>query len=102
MSISGKKVELVARAFNAVETGVKIILLNDDLLTRLNNDYKKKLVTNGLIDPKTVAEENKVDDVTQWPSVTLGSIFSFILKVKDFITFWSCLTTQWQCVKIDE
>ena len=60
---------------------------NDDLVTRLKNDYEKRLVTNGLIDPKTIAVENKVDNVTQWPSVTLGSIFSFILKVKDFITF---------------
>eukprot|EP00112_Aurelia_sp_Birch-Aquarium-sp1_P002263 Seg1246.3 transcript_id=Seg1246.3/GoldUCD/mRNA.D3Y31 product="hypothetical protein" protein_id=Seg1246.3/GoldUCD/D3Y31 len=84
LKTSGTRVELVARAFAAAELNMPIIATSEEQQQTLNVQYEKLLNDSGIIDPRAIPEDEKVDDITKWPPVTLGCIFSFILKVKDF------------------
>ena len=63
--------ELIARAFAAMELNVDIIQSSESQSNLLPSNYRKKLKELGIPDPKTV-RENAVDNVTNWPQVTLG------------------------------
>ena len=63
--------ELIARAFAAMELNVDIIQSSERQSNLLQSNYGKKLKELGIPDPKTV-RENAVDNVTNWPQVTLG------------------------------
>ena len=63
--------ELIARAFAAMELNVDIIQSSESQSNLLQSNYRKKLKELGIPDPKTV-RENAVDNVTNWPQVTLG------------------------------
>ena len=63
--------ELIARAFAAMELNVDIIQSSESQSNLLQSNYGKKLKELGIPDPKTV-RENAVDNVTNWPQVTLG------------------------------
>ena len=63
--------ELIARAFAAMELNVDIIQSSESQSNLLQSNYGKKLKKLGIPDPKTV-RENAVDNVTNWPQVTLG------------------------------
>ena len=76
--------ELVAKAFATVEMGVEIIISSEEQQDRWNQEYKARIEKNKLSDPRMVKDENRVDNVTQWPSVTLGDIFEYILRLKYF------------------
>ena len=84
LKTSGTHVELVARAFAAAELNIPIIATSEEQQCTLKVQYEKLLNDNGITDPRAIPEDEKVDDITKWPPVTLGCIFSFILKVKDF------------------
>ena len=84
LKTSGTHVELVARAFAAAELNIPIIATSEEQQCTLKVQYEKLLNDNGITDPRAIPEDEKVDDITKLPSVTLGCIFSFILKVKDF------------------
>ena len=82
ISSSGRKVELVAKTFAAVELGFNIIESTEQQQTNLDKNYKKKLTELNLPNPKQISKEHLVDDITKWPLITLGVIFSYILKRK--------------------
>ena len=82
LKVSGTRVELVARAFVAAELNLPIIESTEEHQNRLILEYEKRLASLAISDPCLVNEP--VDDVTVWPPVSLGSIFSYILKVRDF------------------
>ena len=84
LKTSGTHVELVARAFAAAELNIPIIATSEEQQCTLKVQYEKLLNDSGITDPRAIPENEKVDDITKWPPVTLGCIFSFILKVKDF------------------
>ena len=46
----------------------------------LNNNYQNKLSELKIPDPNSIAQENKIENVMKWPVITLGNIFSYILK----------------------
>ena len=52
----------------------------------LKKDYAKKLDEVNLPDPKQISMEQKIDDLTTWPPVTLGHIFQYILNKREFDT----------------
>ena len=54
ISSSGRKVELVAKAFAAVELGFNIIESTEQQQTNLDKKYKKKLTELNLPDPKQI------------------------------------------------
>ena len=80
--MSGTRVELVASAFAAAELNLPIIESTEEQQNRLKLEYEKRLASLAISDPCLVDE--LVDDITKWPPVSLGSIFSCILKVRDF------------------
>ena len=57
------------------------IIPSSESQSNLLQNSTKKLKELGIPDPKTV-RENAIDDVIQWPQVTSGSIFAYILKRK--------------------
>ena len=84
LSTSGVKSELVARAFVAWEQQMPIKLSNSELKTKLHKEYEDRLAQGNIPDPYSIAEKDWKNDVTKWPLLDLGKIFTFILKHKEF------------------
>jgi len=84
LNTAGRKVELVARAFSANELGLGIIQSSEEQQKTLEENYAKKLSNLQLPDPKSIDGDKLSNDVTQWPSITLGNIFAYILKKNEF------------------
>ena len=63
-----------------------IVLTSEEQTTLLKEEYRKRLAEYALPDPKQIPSDSKVDDITSWPPITLGSIFEYILNVRDFNT----------------
>ena len=80
----GRKIELVAKAFAAMELKMEIIESTEEQQKQLYSTYEKKLLKLEIPDPNTIPKEKRLDDITTWPRITLGNIFSYILKKKDF------------------
>eukprot|EP00795_Rhopilema_esculentum_P009831 gene9831-18406_t len=78
------EVELVARAFSAAEMGLPIVMSSEDQAKLLQQEYKKRLKEMDLSDPKEIKDEDKKDELSLWPTITLGNIFEYILSVRDF------------------
>ena len=79
---SGKKQELVARAFGAHELNVPIKFPQETISRELNKEYKRRLTTHNAPDPKEISADQWMDDVSSWPDLDEGRLFSFILKDK--------------------
>ncbi|XP_065662689.1 uncharacterized protein LOC136085322 [Hydra vulgaris] len=84
LSTTGRKVELVARAFSAMELDIDVIETAEEQEKKLKQSYTDKLKALDLIDPNSVPMENRKDLVSEWPSITMGNIFSYILNKKYF------------------
>ena len=85
LSTSGKKVELLARAFAAMELKSDIIKSTESQEIKLQAQYENKLSEQEIPDPKLIAKLKWIDDLTKWPYTTLENIiFSYILKKRDF------------------
>ena len=82
MTTSGRKVELVARAFAAFELKMSIISSSEEQKQTLERDYKLNLKKYDLDDPNLVEGNKRLNDVTKWPVITLGNIFAYILDKK--------------------
>ena len=82
LSTTGRKIELVARAFSAYELKLPVKLTAQELNTKIQNQYQERLQKHGLVDPQNT--ESWIDDVTKWPTIDLGKIFSYILAKKEF------------------
>jgi len=84
-STSGRKIELVALAYSAFVSNTPIIYTEEEKSTNLKKEYAEKLKRHNIKkDPLSVTSDCLVDDVTKWPSVDLGKVFSYILKLKEF------------------
>ena len=85
LSTSARKIELVALAYSAFVSNAPIIYTQEEISTNLKKEYAEKLKRHNIKkDPLSVTSDCLVDDVTKWPSVDLGKIFSYILKLKEF------------------
>ncbi|XP_068690180.1 uncharacterized protein [Montipora foliosa] len=82
LQTTGRKVELVARAFAACEQNIPIKLTHEQHSISLKAEYRNRLAKYNLSDPNSATAW--LDDMTKWPAVDLGKIFSFILTHKEF------------------
>ena len=74
ISVSGyNKIELVAQEYSAAEMDLPIILSSADLTKNLEEEYSKRLRE---FDPKNIEKELRVDDLTAWPKVNLGTFLN--------------------------
>eukprot|EP00795_Rhopilema_esculentum_P015949 gene15949-7279_t len=81
---SGKKVELVARAFAAVDMNLPILASSVEQQAKLKIDYENRLKKFNICDPESVSVTERSNDILKWPKIDVGAIFSYILKVRDF------------------
>ena len=76
ISVSGyNKIELVAQAYSAAEMDLPIILSSADLTKNLE-EYSKRLREFNISDPKNIEKELRVDDLTAWSKVNLGTFLN--------------------------
>ena len=74
ISVSGyNKTELVARAYSVAEIDLPIILSSADLTKNLEEEYSKRLIE---FDPKNIEKELRIDDLTAWSKVNLGTFLN--------------------------
>ena len=67
MSTSGNtKVELVAKAFTAMDMKFEIVLSSEEQQQKVDEIYETMLTTHGIEDPKLVPQQEKIDDMTKW------------------------------------
>ena len=84
LSQNGPKLDLAARAMLAFEREDPIRQDLEVLDRGLKDTYSKLLSEYGIPDPRTIKEW--YEDVSLWPCVDLGKIFSFIISKKAFET----------------
>ena len=76
LNTSGRKVELVAQIFAVFELKLNIIASSEEEKLKLESDYHEVLSKHGLMDPMLI------DDITRWPVISIGNIFTYILEKK--------------------
>ena len=80
LSTSGEKMELIVRASAAMELKLDIIKSTEYQKIKLQAQYENRLSGLDIPDPKLIAKSKWINDLTKWPYITLGNIFSYILK----------------------
>ena len=85
LSVHGKKVDLIiAQAFAAMELKLDIIESTECKKIKLQVQCDNKVSELEIPNPNLIAKLKWIDDLTKWPYITLGNIFSCILKKSDF------------------
>ena len=85
LSISSRKIKLVALAYSTSVSNTLIVCTEEEISSNLRNEYAEKLKRHNIKrDPLSVTSDCLVDDVTKWPLVDLGKIFSYMLRLKEF------------------
>ena len=67
-----------------MELNIDVIETAEEQKKKFKQSFTDKLKASNLIDPNSLLMENRKDLVAEGPSITIGSIFSFILKTKYF------------------
>ena len=80
LNTTGRKIELVARAFAAFEMKLPI---KEEQQKKLKLDYENRLQKFKICDPLSIEPSKRIDDILQWLHMDTGVIFAYILKVKD-------------------
>ena len=65
LNTSGRKVELVARAFPAFELEMNIIASSEEKKLKLESDYQEMLSKHGLVEPMSIQKNKRTDDMTR-------------------------------------
>ena len=77
ISVSGyNKIKLVGRAYSTAEMDLPIILSSADVTKNLEEEYSKRLREFNIFDPKNIEKELRVDDLTAWLKVNLGTFLN--------------------------
>lgn len=80
---TGKKSELVARAFGAYELNAPVKFSQEQIYQQIKEEYSRRLSSNSIkIDPKIIPHDAWIDDVKEWPEVDDGKLFGYILRTK--------------------
>ena len=83
LKVSGKKAELVARAFVAVENKVETVKTAEEVQQEIKSEYQHKLVFNGesFPDPMKLVDGwlNEEAGVTLWPQIPMVYIITFLM-----------------------
>ena len=80
---TGRKAELVARAFGAYESNAPKKLTREQISQNIKKEYNERLEINKILsDPNSLSDDAWKDNVADWPKLDDGKLFSYILKVK--------------------
>ena len=80
---TGKKAELVARAFGAYELKAPKKFSQEEIDKKIKEEYQQRLKKHGInADPNNIGKGDWKDNVQEWPQIDDGMLFSYILKVK--------------------
>ena len=80
---TGKKSELVARAFGAYELNVPVKFSQEQIYQQIKEEYSRRLSCNGIkTDPNSIPHDAWIDNVKEWPEVDDGKLFGYILRTK--------------------
>lgn len=80
---TGRKHELVARAFGAYELKAPVKFSQEQIYKQIKEEYSRRQTSNGIkTDPNTIPHDAWIDDVKAWPEVDDGKLFSYILRTK--------------------
>ena len=80
---TGRKSELVARAFGAYELNAPVKFSQEQIYQQIKEEYSRRLTSNGMkSDPNNIPLDAWIDDVKEWPEVDDGKLFSYILRTK--------------------
>ena len=82
LNTSGRKVELVARAFVAFQLIMNIIGFSEEQKLKLERYYQEILSKHSLVDPMLIEKNKRINDMTRWPVTSLGNISDYILGGK--------------------
>ena len=83
LNTSGRKVELVARAFAAFELKMNIIASSEEQKLKLESDYQEMLSKHDLGDTMSIEINKRIDDMTRWAFICLENIFAYALEKKN-------------------
>ena len=83
LNTTGRKIELVARAFAAFEMKLPRVASSEEQQKKFKLDYENQLQKFKICDPLSIEPPKRIDDILQWPHIDTRVIFACILKVKD-------------------
>ena len=84
LNTTGRKIELVARAFAAFEMKLPIIASSEEQQKKLKLDYENRLQKFKICDPLSIEPSKRIDDILLWLHIDTGVTFAYILKVKNY------------------
>ena len=76
--------ELVERAFAALDVKLDIIESSEQQLEKLKHEYTELLQKLEITDPNESDGSKCINDLTKWLVVSIGKILAFIFKNKEF------------------
>lgn len=79
---TGKKGELVARAFGAYELDAPKKFSQEEIFKKIKEEYSRLSTCGIKSDPNALPEQAWAETVHDWPQIDDGKLFSYILKVK--------------------
>ena len=86
LKVSGKKAELVARAFVAVENKVKTVKTAEEVQKEIRLEYEQKLVFGGESFPDPMTLDGWVNEevgISLWPQIPMVHIIKFLMVDND-------------------
>ena len=83
LNTTGRKNELVARAFAAFEMKLLRVASSEEQQKKFKLDYENQLQKFKICDPLSIEPSKRIDDILQWPHIDTRVILAYILKVKD-------------------
>ena len=82
LKVSGRKKELVARTWCAIEQGIPIQLTAEEVEKEIQNEYENKLLVDDFLIPNPYdVKEGWMDEengITQWPMLMYPDIFTYL------------------------
>ena len=100
LKLSGRRKELVARTWCAIEQGVPIQLTAEEVEKEIGNEYENKLIVDGINIPNPFdIKESWLDEmngIIYWPMLLYPDIFNYLsiypseLPSKDLSDYKNC------------
>jgi len=73
---TGRKSELVARAFGAYELNAPVKFSQEQIYLQIKEENSRRLTSNGIkSDPNNIPLDAWIDDVKEWPEVDDGKLY---------------------------
>ena len=80
---TGRKSELVARAFGAYKLNAPVKFSQEQIYQQKKEEYSRRLKSNvKQSDPNNIPHDAWIDDVKQWPEIDDSKLFTYILRTK--------------------